>query len=130
MDETAPSAQWTLPLRPEAVGESRRLAREALEDGVPEVPVWVVDDVVLVVSELVTNALRHGGARVTVRLELVAAGRGLWVEVRDTGLTAGSPAPEWPSRERQLGLTIVSALASLGQDLDGGGTTLRAEMTW
>ncbi|WP_327323140.1 ATP-binding protein [Streptomyces sp. NBC_01210] len=71
-----------------------------------------LDDVRLCVSELVTNALRHGapaGHLILVRLELHDAQ--LLVEVHDSG--GGTPrqreAPE--SSEEGRGLFLVSAIA-------------------
>ncbi|MEU6961832.1 ATP-binding protein [Streptomyces chrestomyceticus] len=84
------------------------------------------DDVVLVVTELVTNVTRH--TRSSCRLRLCADFRGLTVEVYDA-------SPEWPclrlaqmNEESGRGLMIVRALA---QRLDvraapGGGKTVRA----
>lgn len=61
----AGSASCALPARYEAVGGARKFTRSTLER-------WELgdrfDDVALVVSELVTNALRHGGGRYTLRL--------------------------------------------------------------
>ncbi|MFE2554082.1 ATP-binding protein [Streptomyces sp. NPDC059355] len=66
---TATSAERTA-LRPlSAVAEARRAARGFVESlGGPAIGREQADTVVLVVSELVTNALRHGGGAYTLRL--------------------------------------------------------------
>ncbi len=52
-----------------AVAEARQAARTFLESlGQPTVDQEHADTVILVVSELVTNALRHGGGAYTLRL--------------------------------------------------------------
>ncbi|MFB7629410.1 ATP-binding protein [Streptomyces sp. NPDC056149] len=85
-----------------------------------------VDDANLVVSELVTNATRHG--RGECRLRLRAGGRRVTVEVHDD-------SPHWPRvrpiaelAENGRGLAIVRLLArrlSVTGDV-GGGKTVRA----
>ena len=59
---------------------ARRLVRTRL-DGVVETP--TLDDVVLVVSELVTNAVRHG--RGDIELQIDFAGARVRGNVRDEG---------------------------------------------
>jgi len=127
VDQSARSAVLPLDSAPQSVRHAREFVRLWLTVEAPDGP---VDDVVLVVSELVTNAIRHGGDSVTV--ELVRLEHGCRVEVRDSGLTAFSPEAEAPcdSRERGRGLAIVSSLATLGQTLDTEGTLLTAELTW
>lgn len=56
---------WNIPPRPEAVADARRATRKALAD-------WgcahAIDDLMVVVSELVTNAIRHGEPPITLTL--------------------------------------------------------------
>jgi len=52
---------FTLPFEPSSPGEARKLLASALSER--DVPQSVVDDAVLVVSELVTNGIRHGAPR-------------------------------------------------------------------
>lgn len=58
-------AEWNFPAHPGAVGTARALVRDALR-------IWgmesVGDTTVLLVSELVTNALRHAGGPIGVRM--------------------------------------------------------------
>lgn len=69
-----------------------------------------VDDAVLIVSEMVTNAIRYGGGPVRLRLRLRAAY--LRVEVRDASRVAPRVLPADPAGERGRGLRIVARLAS------------------
>ncbi len=74
----------------------------------------VLDDVRLVITELVTNSVRHAGLRpgdvVSVRAE--ATGDGLRLEVEDAG-RAGPVAqrPTGPGRAGGFGLNIVERIA-------------------
>jgi anti-sigma regulatory factor (Ser/Thr protein kinase) len=71
-------------------------------------------DAQLLVSELVTNAIRHGGqAGVAVRLTVRASLETLRVEVTDCGAGFDPSRLAAPSRERSggWGLPIVAALA-------------------
>ena len=82
---------------------------------------YLADEVQLVVSELVTNALMH--ARTPFRVALRAVDRSVMVEVRD-----GSPSDPSPGDARHLdtggrGLAIVDQLSrdwGVVADADGG----------
>ncbi|MFD9523328.1 ATP-binding protein [Streptomyces sp. NPDC059979] len=66
---TTMSAERTAPCSLSAVAEARQAARAFIETvGQPAIDPEHADTVVLVVSELVTNALRHGGGTYTLRL--------------------------------------------------------------
>ncbi|UUU39218.1 ATP-binding protein [Streptomyces sp. NBC_00162] len=66
---TTMSAECTALASLSAVGEARQAARTFLETlGQPAIEPEHADTVILVVSELVTNALRHGGGAYTLRL--------------------------------------------------------------
>jgi anti-sigma regulatory factor (Ser/Thr protein kinase) len=81
----------------------------------------------LVVSELVTNAVRHAGTAVTVRLTRVP--EGLLVEVDDAG--AGHPHVVAPLRRSVggHGLAIVERLADAwGHEDRGDGKTVWARL--
>ncbi len=75
-------------------------------------PVAVADDLVLIVSELATNAVVHSvsrdGGQFWVHVETVP-GEYVWVEVRDEG----GPWTRWGHRDgRPHGLDIVAELAA------------------
>lgn len=66
-----------------SVAVARNIARDFLAGLVDPIPAEAADTVVPVVSELVNNALRHGGGDCT--LELTAHPDGIEVAVRDRG---------------------------------------------
>jgi serine phosphatase RsbU (regulator of sigma subunit)/anti-sigma regulatory factor (Ser/Thr protein kinase) len=75
------TATWRLPARDDAAARARALVSALLRQ-------WRIrestrDSVLLLVSELVTNAVRYAGGPITVRL--IRAGPGLLCEVGDTG---------------------------------------------
>src|SRR5690606_21504445 len=71
---------WTLPREPRSVGRAREFARDQLLHWDMEA---LVDTTELLVSELVTNALRYGEGEIRLRLLL---DRTLVCEVWDSGL--------------------------------------------
>ncbi|MEV5411005.1 ATP-binding protein [Thermopolyspora sp. NPDC052614] len=77
------STRWLLQRDPKSVGEARRLARQTLISWA--FPAQVIDDVLVVISELTANAIVHGGGRVLVSLDLHPGGS-LTGTVTDTGL--------------------------------------------
>ncbi|MEU9128735.1 ATP-binding protein [Kitasatospora sp. NPDC048540] len=73
---------WVLPHLPESAGTARRIARHALSEwGVGE---DAADQVLLVVSELVTNAVEHALPPVALRVDVPDEGM-VHVEVADGG---------------------------------------------
>jgi DNA-binding NarL/FixJ family response regulator len=87
-----------------------------------------IEDALLVVSELVTNAVTHATSRCELLLRL--ATDGIRIEVADTG--SGSPEPQSLDLRRSSGrgLLIVSGVSTaLGIDpLEGGGKVVWAEL--
>lgn len=106
------SCAWSLPHRPESAGSARRITCAVLD-------AWgtkgdTADRVLLVVSELVTNAVEHALPPVTLRLERRIDTSALHIEVID-----GGPAPEDGARtagrdpeEHGRGGNIVTLLAT------------------
>jgi anti-sigma regulatory factor (Ser/Thr protein kinase) len=99
---------------PESAGRARRAARTMLTD-------WrlghLVEDVDLVVSELVTNALLHGGegpagAAAPIRLELDLSGGRLTCRVVDPSPLPPLPEEAAETAESGRGLILVEALAA------------------
>lgn len=118
------AAVWRLHHSPRAPGAARRLATRALERW--NVNREVAESVVLVVSELTTNAVQHAQAPLVLHLHRECAGSRIWV-----GLADGGPAPStggWtadrPPGEHGRGLHIVDALsASHGVEHRADGAT-------
>ena len=97
---------------PCAPGEARAFVRKHL-DGHAR-----LDDAVLVVSELVTNAVRHSasGAGGTITVALAGIPGGVCIEVADLGSPGPGPmiAPErpaWELAESGQGLRLVAEIA-------------------
>ena len=100
--------QMTLPTASRAV----RLAREATRDALATWRLACLEETaVLLVSELVTNSVRHARDSEAITLELEAAGTWLRIEVTDAD-------PRWPQPRTPagfdgsgFGLMLVDALA-------------------
>jgi anti-sigma regulatory factor (Ser/Thr protein kinase) len=90
--------------------EARRAARSYLQDW--QVPAPVVDDALLVVSELVTNAVRHAGSESrTLELELARTGDHLRVALSDGSTASPSPRSASHVAEDGRGMAILAALS-------------------
>ena len=110
-----------LSLRLSADRRAGRRARAALRVFEDDVQADALDTLALVVTELVTNSVRHG-ATDTVHVELCAAGGLLHGEVVDhgAGFVPALP-PEWPPNARGgLGLVIVDRTAERWGTTDDG----------
>jgi anti-sigma regulatory factor (Ser/Thr protein kinase) len=99
-----------LAVTPEAAAE----ARHALDDIGDEVPGTKLRDVRLLVSELVTNAVRHANlaAGDVILLVFESVDHAFRVEVHDPGggFVPTAPAPD-PARPSGWGLYLVAELA-------------------
>jgi PAS domain S-box-containing protein len=96
---------WTLEAVPAMVGHARALARQTLALwGLSELR----DTVELLVSELTTNALRHGAGDIGLRLIRTGS---LLCEVRDEGHELPALRHADVNDENGRGLQLVSALA-------------------
>lgn len=138
--EVPTSSIMAVPHGPAGVGMARRRMREGLcMSGVPEA---VVDDAVLVLSELLSNAYRHGrplhagfpgaGDNNAVRAAWRVDGYGrLTVEVTDGGGPT-RPLPATPSVTARggRGLNIITSLAQDWgvRDEVAGGVTVWARL--
>ncbi|MCO4699178.1 sodium/proline symporter PutP [Streptomyces sp. RO-S4] len=98
-------ASWDLPSDPAAVGTARTAA-------VRQLSAWGLDELAftteLIVSELVTNAIRHAAGPVALRL---IRDRGLICEVTDGSGTSPRPRHARTTDEGGRGLMIVAQLA-------------------
>src|SRR4051794_14886152 len=117
---------------PEAVSLARAAVRSRLDsDGA--LPPERLGDVLLLTSELVTNAIRHGGAAGPddrIRLRVLRQGSRARIEVRDDGPGfARPPRDTRPSAEGGMGLGLVDRLASAwGTDRTGRSTLVWFEV--
>ncbi|TVZ96313.1 sodium/proline symporter PutP [Streptomyces sp. BK340] len=98
-------ASWDLPSDPAAVAHARDLAaRKLAEWGIPDLTFTTE----LIVSELVTNAIRHAAGPVCLRL---IRDRGLICEVSDSSSTAPRLRHARTTDEGGRGLLIVAQMA-------------------
>ncbi|MDF1602922.1 response regulator [Nocardioides sp. YIM 152315] len=108
-----------------SVATARRFVRTQLLDwGIES----TVDDAMLVVSELATNALTH--AESSYRVRVSAVGPALRIEVEDDGTGTPEPQPLTDTEEHGRGLHLVGALAaSWGMEAgESGGKRIWAEL--
>ncbi|MFG2426342.1 SpoIIE family protein phosphatase [Streptomyces sp. NPDC048590] len=101
-------ATWELPYDKTAPATARRLTSKTLADW--QVGADTGEATELIVSELVTNAVRYGSPPVKLRLIL---DRGLTCEIRDSSSTAPYMKYAGAVDEGGRGLFIISQLASL-----------------
>jgi anti-sigma regulatory factor (Ser/Thr protein kinase) len=125
-----PACCWDIPHTPEAVAKARALVRETLTEwGMPA----LADDAELIVTELVTNAIRHGAPPVILALSTIGPAA-LIGSVAD----GGPNMPHLLRREPDLdatsgrGLAIVRALVNrwgVWPDSGGIGKTIWFALT-
>lgn len=124
MGEGAVLGRLTVPGRPEYVREARAFAAKALGDLHP-----AVDNVVLLTSELVTNAITHSRSRRrdgAVQVVITESDEGVRVEVSDQGSELSAPVVrnEMFTSDGH-GLFLVQSLADQwGYVRDDDGTTV------
>ena len=103
----ARSARQAIRDEQQAVAEARHFVADTLREWAIGEP--LVDDVVLLVSELVTNALIHGRGPVELRIRM--SGESLILEVRDTASYLPRRLRPTVDDEHGRGLQLVSMLA-------------------
>ncbi|HEX4789846.1 MAG TPA: ATP-binding protein [Actinospica sp.] len=113
-EKTVRTAIFRLDPVPESAGRARRAARTMLTDWRLE---RLVEDVDLVVSELVTNALLHSGglgrgAAGAIRFELDLRDRILTCRVVDSSPLPPRPEEATETAESGRGLILVEAVAT------------------
>jgi anti-sigma regulatory factor (Ser/Thr protein kinase) len=103
-----PRQELSLDARPEAVAEARRWA-VGVADGLVEPDKQ--GDLRLVMSEVVTNALRHGAPGQTIELAITPKDEFLCVQVTDDGPgLAPQPRAMAPEENGGFGLFLVEQL--------------------
>ena len=96
--------------------DSARAARQLVNGHTASLASQQREDAVLMVSELVTNAVLHGVGAISLRID--AEGDTVRVEVADEGNVALAPSPE-PGAHGGWGLRIVEQLADDWGVLEG-----------
>lgn len=124
------SEEFGLPAGAACVAQARCLVGTLLAGwGLADEP---ADDAILVLSELVTNAIAHsGGSRITCRVQV--RGERVRIEVEDERRAASVPAVREPDEDDQggRGLLLVSRLSDawgVGEAADGKGRVVWADL--
>ena len=109
-------------------------ARQALREGNGMLPAAIRDDVLLLVTELVTNAVRHAGAgpERPLRLQLLRGPRWVVVAVGDRGSGfTWHPSPPRGNESGGWGLFLVDQIAdSWGVECTTSGTRVWFEIAY
>jgi anti-sigma regulatory factor (Ser/Thr protein kinase) len=123
------AVEANVPGGPRAASRARRLVRDELSGRVPE---DVLPDVALLVTELVANTVRHGGAHAGTELELRFEGlpEALHVEVGNPNHASGAVGKRTPDLMGGggLGLHIVERVASRWGVREGARTVVWFEL--
>jgi anti-sigma regulatory factor (Ser/Thr protein kinase) len=109
----------------QATHQARAQIRERLGGVIPASTLW---DLLTVVTELVTNAVRHGHGD-TVRIRLIVAANGkVSGEVENDGYGRVELKPIDVTSTSGIGLHIVGAIADRWRVLVGSSTRVRFEL--
>ncbi len=117
MCSNTPRAERELPVSHEAPSHARAFLRDT---GCQEHHAEVVEDAVLLVSELVTNSVLHGGPPLVVAVDCTEAA--LQVRVRDGSPQLPTPRDAARGDENGRGLALVDAMSDewgVERDADG-----------
>jgi anti-sigma regulatory factor (Ser/Thr protein kinase) len=106
MCQTTERAELVLPLTAASPGAARAFARAS---GCTEHAAEILDDALLLISEVVTNAVRYGEPPLLVALECEDGG--LRVRVRDGAASVPTPRVAAPDDESGRGLDLVEQLS-------------------
>jgi anti-sigma regulatory factor (Ser/Thr protein kinase) len=114
-----------LPLTTQTAYNARALIRERLGEVLPATRLW---DLLTVVTELITNAFRHGhGDTVRIRLSVAATGN-VSGEVENDGYARIELRPIDIAGTSGIGLHIVGAIADRWRVFAGDSTRVRFEL--
>jgi CheY-like chemotaxis protein len=118
-------AELTLEPSPESPAHARAFTQRVLRGWSCEP---LIEDAQLIISELVTNAIRHAGSSATLWLRLST--RTLQITVADEHRASPRPLPASLTRRHGRGLMVVAALAAAwGVEPHHGGKAVWAELT-
>ncbi|MFC4786930.1 response regulator [Nocardioides sp. MAHUQ-72] len=115
-----------LPQALSTAAEARRFVKHAVTQ-------WnltpILDDALLVVSELATNAVTHAGSSCRIRLSLTDTS--LRIDVTDAGEGTPEPQPSSSTAEHGRGLHLINALATAWglEEVPGQGKVVWAELS-
>jgi DNA-binding NarL/FixJ family response regulator len=115
-----------LPRSLTSVAAARRFVEETLKKW--QLAPVLVDDALLVISELVTNAVTHANSSCRIRLSLTPAR--LRIDVLDNGAGTPEPLPYSQTEEHGRGLYMVDAVTTAWglEDVPGEGKLVWAEL--
>jgi anti-sigma regulatory factor (Ser/Thr protein kinase) len=105
---STPRAECRLETGPRAASTAREFLRDA---SCPEHAAHVLDDALLLVSEAVANAVRHGAPPIVVAVDCDES-RGLRVRVRDGSPTAPVQRSADPLDEGGRGVQLIDLLSA------------------
>jgi anti-sigma regulatory factor (Ser/Thr protein kinase) len=105
--EATARAELLLPTESSSAAAARRFAERS---GCREHGLDLLDDALLLISELVTNSVLHGGPPIVLAIE--CDGEGLHVRVRDGGPTMPTPRTADEGAESGRGMSLVDLLSS------------------
>jgi anti-sigma regulatory factor (Ser/Thr protein kinase) len=105
MCATTPEAELVLASSTQSPGAARAFA---LRSGCSEHALTVLDDAVLLISELVTNSVLHGGPPIV--LNITCDGESMTVRVRDGSQVLPAGRTAGPDAEGGRGLGLVDLL--------------------
>jgi anti-sigma regulatory factor (Ser/Thr protein kinase) len=117
-------ASCSIPADPAELAAARQFAQARLDEwGIPS----LADSTKLVVSELATNAVLHGGSAPELSMKL--DGLVLRIEVRDTSAALPQVKPHSETATTGRGMVIVEALSSnWGAEADDSGKVVWCEL--
>ncbi|MFC8454118.1 ATP-binding protein [Kitasatospora sp. NPDC057223] len=118
---------WELTHHPASAGAARRITRDTL--GAWDIDEGTTDQALLVVSELVTNAVRHAHPPIALHLNRPTSGDALHIEVDDGGAATRHGAWTTDCAPDEHGHAIIARLATAhGCRTGNHGTTYWADL--
>ena len=106
MCEATARAEVLLPMQRTAPAQAREFARRS---GCTDHALEVLDDALLLISELVTNSVLHGGPPIVLAID--CDGGGLHVRVRDGAPAAPVPRVAGADAENGRGMSLVELIS-------------------